>query len=280
MLKCCGTDVNHRTKASEQEEIIVSNQPSRSGARSARAPADLVSFTKDLKEFARQCGADLVGIADLARLEGIQTEPKDLLDGYSRAVSIAVKLSDGIVDAIIDRPTPLYQQNYAKINALLDDMALRVMQFLQDAGAKAVPIPASQLLDKTNWLSYLSHKAVAIAAGTGWQGKSLLLVNRAFGPRVRLVTILTDLLLEPDAPVKNLCAKCSACAEACPVGAIKNVNTALHYEDRDEALYFDRCLARVTENQTDLPFIEAPICGVCIRACPFGQRKKSGKQNR
>jgi len=260
--------------------MIVSNELSRSGEFSAHTPEDLLSFTNDLKQFARLYGADLVGIADLARLDGIQTEPKDLLEGYSRAVSIAVQLSDGIVDAIVDTPTPLYQQNYGKVNALLDDIALRVMQYLQNAGAKAAPIPASQLLDKARWFSYISHKAVAVAAGIGWQGKSLLLVNRGYGPRVRLVTVLTDIPLVPDVPVKNLCAKCSACAEACPVGAIKNVNTTLHYEDRDEALYFDRCLARVIENQKDLPFIEAPICGVCIRACPFGRRKKARVRTR
>lgn len=255
--------------------MTLSSEPSRSGESSAETPEDVVSFTNDLKRFASQCGADLVGIADAARLEGIQTEPPDLLEGYPRAISIAVHLSDGIVDAIVDRPTPLYQQNYSKVNALLDDIALRVMQYLQNAGATAVPIPASQVLDEVRWSSYISHKAVAVAAGIGWQGKSLLLVNRAYGPRVRLATVLTDMPLVPDQPVKNLCAKCRACAEACPVGAIKNVNTTLHYEDRDEAIHFDRCLARVAENHTNLPFIEAHICGVCIRACPFGRRKKT-----
>ena len=29
-----------------------------------------------LKEFARQCGADVVGIADLTLLKGIETEPR------------------------------------------------------------------------------------------------------------------------------------------------------------------------------------------------------------
>ncbi len=256
----------------------MSNEPSGSGERLVHVSEDLGTFTKNLKRFAQGCGADLVGIADLARLEGIQTEPEDLLKGYVRAVSIAVRLSDGIVDAITDRPTPLYQQNYVKVNMLLDDVALRVTQFLQNSGGRAVPIPASQLLDKTRWTSYLSHKAVAVAAGIGWQGKSLLLVSRGYGPRVRLVTVLTDIALEADMPVKNLCAECSDCAEACPAGAIKNVNTTLHYEDREEALHFDRCLARVTDNQTNLPFIEAPICGVCIRACPFGRRKKTGER--
>ncbi len=240
---------------------------------SSEAVANRGAFPADvLKDFARSLGADLVGIADLKRLKGIRTYPPDLLDKYTRAVSIAVRLSDGVIDAIVDRPTPLYQQHYTKVNALLDDIAVRVSQHLQSLGAVAVPIPASQLLDKEEWHSYISHKAVSIAAGIGWQGKSLLLVNRMYGPRVRLATVLTDLDLDPDSPVKNLCARCSACADACPARAIKNVNTTLHYRDRDEALHFERCVVRVTEN-CNLPFIEAPICGVCIRACPFGQKK-------
>jgi epoxyqueuosine reductase QueG len=230
-----------------------------------------------LKNFARQCGADVVGIADLARLKGIHTIPADLLEGYVRAVSIAVRLADGVIDPIVDRPTAIYQQHYLKVNALLDDIAIRVTQFLQDAGGRALPIPASQVLNKDEWYSYISHKAVAVAAGVGWQGKSLLVVHPKFGPRIRLVTVLTDLPLEADQPLKNLCGRCSSCADACPVEAIKNVNTSSHYEDRNQALHFDACANRVTENATSVPFVESPICGVCIRACPRGSRKKSRK---
>lgn len=230
--------------------------------------------SKDLKLFARRCGADLVGIADVALLEGIETEPADLLVGFPRAVSLAVRLSDGVIDPIVDKPTPIYQQHYDRVNALMDNIALRVSQRLQDAGGKALPIPASQLLNKDRWTSYISHKAVAVAAGLGWQGKSLLLVNSEYGPRVRLVTVLTDLLLEPDSPVRNRCGSCSSCADACPVNAIKNVSTKRHYADRNDALHFDRCAIHVSTVNTSLPFIERPLCGVCIRACPWGQRKR------
>jgi len=233
--------------------------------------------TAELKEFTRSCGADMVGVADLALLEGIQTEPADLLSGFTRAISIGVRLADGVMDQIVDRPTPIYQQHYFKVNALLDDVALRVAQWLQTAGGRALPIPASQLLNKAEWTSYISHKAVALASGLGWQGKSLLLVNRDCGPRVRLATVLTDLPLEPDKPVKNLCARCSECADACPAQAIKNVNTKYHYADRDEALEFDKCVARVTENASTIPFVEHPLCGVCIKVCPFG--KPGGLKN-
>ncbi len=94
-----------------------------------------------LKKFARTCGADVVGVADLALLEGLETEPQHLLLGYERAVSIAVRLADGIIDPIVDSPTPLYQQHYLKVNALLDDVAVRVSQFLQRAGAKLSRFP-------------------------------------------------------------------------------------------------------------------------------------------
>lgn len=232
----------------------------------------------ELKNFARDCGADLVGVADMAHLKGIQTEPEDLLEGYSRAVSMAIALSNGVIDPIVDVPTPIYQQHYLKVNLLLDDIALRVSGRIQEMGGKALPIPASQLLDLENWTSYLSHKAVAIAAGLGWQGKSLLLVTSDYGPRVRLVTVLTDLPLDPDEPIKNLCAKCTECADACPVSAIKNVNTDRHYSTRDEALDFQKCVERVYDKNRQLPFIDSPICGVCIRACPQGKKRRQNKK--
>lgn len=226
-----------------------------------------------VKDFARECGADVVGVADLAFLEGIQTEPPDLLEGYRRAISLGVRLAEGVLDPIKDRPTPLYQQHYLKANILLDTIAFKVSQYIQARGNKTLPIPASQVLDKENWTSYISHKAVAVAAGIGWQGKSLLVVSPDFGPRIRLVTILTDAALKPDRPLKNKCGRCAFCSEACPVGAIKNVNTISHYSSREEALDFDRCLSRVLENSSR-PFIESPICGVCIRVCPWGKTRR------
>jgi len=229
--------------------------------------------SRHLKDFAHQCGADVVGVADLDHLQGLPTNPADLLHGYSRAVSVAIRLADGVIDAIEGRPTPLYQQHYLKVNALLDDIALQICRYLQERGAKALPIPASQVLNKEDWTSYLSHKAVAVAAGVGWQGKSLLVVNADFGPRIRLVTILTDAPIKTDSPIKNRCGRCSYCSEACPVGAIKNVNTSSHYADREEALHFQRCLERVLEN-SQRAFIESPICGVCVKACPWGRTRK------
>ena len=229
--------------------------------------------SEQLKEVATLLGADIVRVADLALLKGIETHPANLLEGHQTAISLAVRLADAIVDSVVDCPTPLYHQHQLKVNAVLDDIAVRVANYIQNAGGKAVPIPASHILDRTRWHSYISHKAVAIAAGVGWQGKSLVVVNREWGPRIRLATILTDFRLEPDEPVANLCGACSSCAEACPGQAIKNVNTTRHYSDRDEALFLDRCAAKVAGEFTEIPGIEGPTCGVCIRVCPWGRKR-------
>ncbi|WP_207261349.1 hypothetical protein [Desulfovibrio sp. Huiquan2017] len=62
---------------------------------------------------------------------------------------------------------------------------------------------ASPILAKANNRSFLPYKAVA--AGIGWQGKSLLTVGPEYGPRIRLVTVLTGEELTPDTPARNRC---------------------------------------------------------------------------
>ena len=57
---------------------------------------DNATFTRTLQEH----GADLVGVADLALLQGLVTLPDDLLRGFTRAVSLAVKISDSVIDAV------------------------------------------------------------------------------------------------------------------------------------------------------------------------------------
>ncbi|MEW5772619.1 MAG: 4Fe-4S double cluster binding domain-containing protein [Thermodesulfobacteriota bacterium] len=236
-------------------------------ARTKERPAT----AQAVKQAARRFGASLARVADLGLLAGIETEPSNLLAGFTRAVSVAVRLSDAVIETVQDRPTPLYAQHYLRVNALLDEIGVRLANWLEERGARALPLPASQALDRERMTSFLSHKAVAVAAGIGWQGKSLLTVSPQHGPRIRLATILTDADLKPDSRLKNRCGACTACADACPAQAIKGVNTDWHYADRDEALHFERCKAKVTDEFAPLPHVGRPICGVCIRVCPWGQ---------
>jgi epoxyqueuosine reductase QueG len=228
--------------------------------------------THKFKEVVKGFGADLVGVADVTTLSGINTLPEDLLSPYTRAVSIAVQLPIAVFAMIHDRPTRMYAAVYQTANRLLDDIAFKTARHLQQKGFLSLPIPASQVLDKNKWFGAISHKAVGIAAGLGWQGKNLLLITPSCGSRVRLVSVLTTADLVADQQLKNRCGKCNACRDACPVEAIKGVNTVNHYASRNEALYFDRCLEKLTGEFAGLSGIEAPICGICIKVCPFGSK--------
>ena len=107
----------------------------------------------------------------------------------------------------------------------------------------------------------------------GWQGKSLLLVNPRYGPRIRLVTVLTNALLKIDGPIRNRCGKCMLCRDACPVGAIKGVGTKKHYRNRSEAIYLGRCVEKLAGEFSKLSHVGAPICGICVKVCPVGRNK-------
>jgi len=235
------------------------------------------NYTEKLKKKIRGFGADLVGIADAEPLKELKVNPPDLLTPFSRAVSIALQLPAAVFEQISDRPTPIYKSIYQTANLILDQIAYKTAIALQNDGFCSLPIPASQVLDKENWHAAISHKAVARMAGLGWQGKNLLLITPQYGSMVRLVTVLTNATLNLDGPVKNRCGDCAACQNACPAQAIKGVNTETHYKNRNEAIYFSRCVEKTVGEFAKIPEVGAPICGICIKACPFGKKFQDKK---
>ncbi|MBI5076082.1 MAG: epoxyqueuosine reductase [Nitrospirae bacterium] len=233
-----------------------------------------MTLTEQLKKFSITAGADLVGIADLEEFKkGWRVIPDDLLLPYSAGISVAAHLDEEILSDITDGPTIAYAQHYREINAKLDGITAALVAWIKEQGFSVTAVPASCITDEGNLLGNISHKAVARMAGIGWQGKSLLIVSPEYGPRIRLATVLTDMPLVTDRPLKNRCGKCTECSKACPASAIRNVLANDRYESRDEALHFSRCVEKTLEFSTR-PGIGARICGVCVKACPFGKRKR------
>jgi epoxyqueuosine reductase QueG len=232
--------------------------------------------SSDIKSYCRVSGADLVGIADLEPFRRTGSGSPELLSPYTAAVSLAVRLDNEVIERIADGPTPEYAEHYRTVNAALDRIASGLVEWIAVRGHLAQAIPASSIVDEVNLLGTLSHKAVAKMAGIGWQGKSLLIISPDFGPRIRLATVLTDMPLAADHPLKQRCGTCGECAGACPASAIRNVRSE-RYESREAALYFDRCADKTREFKA-LPGIGARICGVCVKVCPFGREKKKPRK--
>jgi epoxyqueuosine reductase len=109
----------------------------------------------------------------------------------------------------------------------------------------------------------------AAQAGTGWHGKSTMLVDERLGTWFFLAEVLTTLDLPADEPVPDRCGTCERCIKACPTGAI----TAPHRLDAR------RCISYLTiELKESIPLDLRPLigdrifgCDDCLDACPWNR---------
>jgi epoxyqueuosine reductase QueG len=211
----------------------------------------------DIKDFARELGFDLAGIADVTALRGDFLLEPGSRERFPLAVSLGKGLSDAVLDDIRDHPTSIYFHHYRQMNFFLDRGALLVADRIQKSGFRSLAVAASQIVDWDKQRAHLSHKHVGRAAGLGWFGRNNLLVNPELGSRFRLVTVLTDMPLEPDRPLDRDCGPCQACAAACPARAIKDTREAFDHLACYETLKDFRKKGYTTQF----------ICGICVRDC-------------
>jgi len=219
---------------------------------------DIQELARNLKRTAFDLGAKAFGVADLDKLKKKEPRLLDLVGAdFSRAVVFGMRLQDAALAGIIDRPTPIDLHNYRQLNYQLDRAALLIADKIQDAGFRALAVPASQIIKKEPPSGHISHKLLGWASGIGFLGRCTLLVHPRYGARMRYVSVLTDAPLEPDTPYVGGCATCRACIDVCPAGAVK---------EKREDFDLDACYRKLTEF-TKIPYIGQHICGVCVKAC-------------
>jgi len=211
----------------------------------------------NLKKFCLQQGADLFGIADISKTKEDFKISENVLKNLDKAICLGIRLSQAILAEITTAPTRIYFHHYRTINALLDQLAIKTCNYVQNRGYRALPIPASQIMDWQNQKAHLSHKKLGVSCGLGWIGRNNLLVNKKLGSQFRLVSILTDMPLKIDKPTKQDCGTCRLCIAVCPAGAIKE-----NPQDFDHI----KCFEKLKEFQRQ-HLVEQYICGVCVKAC-------------
>ena len=192
-----------------------------------------------------------------------------LLIKYPYAITYGVRLSDAIIDEIEYKPTFTYFSHYRSVNALIDQIGLRIMSFLQNNSYNAYTIAASQSVPDAPepYSGVFPHKTGAVASGQGWIGKNGLFIHNDFGPRVRLGTVLTDLKLPCENKIlESKCFSCNKCVEACPAMAL--TGKAWHIGvKREEIVDARACSEYMNKNFKHIG--RGSVCGICIKVCPF-----------
>ena len=116
----------------------------------------------------------------------------------------------------------------------------------------------------------MNDRAAAARAGIGWFGKNTNILTRTHGSWVFLAQVITDIPLEPDAPLKKTCGECVLCIDACPTGAI----VAPYVIDNK------RCISYLTiELRGAIPRELRPLvgdwvfgCDICQDVCPVNRK--------
>ncbi|MFH1281811.1 MAG: hypothetical protein ABIH91_03750 [Candidatus Omnitrophota bacterium] len=210
-----------------------------------------------LKKFCQKEGADLFGVADISAIKDEFKLSAKVLQNLDRAICLGVMLSGAVLSEIDIVPTKLYFHHYKIVNSFLDHIALRLCNIIQKKGFWALAIPATQIIDWEKNIGHLSHRRLGFLAGLGWIGRNNLLVNDKLGSQFRLVSILTNLPLKIDKPLKKTCHECMLCVSMCPCAAIKESPA-----DFDHVKCFEKLKSFQAQRQ-----VEQFVCGICASAC-------------
>jgi epoxyqueuosine reductase QueG len=212
-------------------------------------------------------GAEFVGFAPVSRWReaGVKPgyRPEDILPGAQTVVVFGVPMILPIIDST---PSINYQEMYDTSNRLLDEIAFRLANWLNARGFASLNLPrdgyASLEALLKNPDGCFSHVLAGRFSGLGTIGLSHNLLVPAYGPRVRLNSVITALKLPGDKLLdKELCSRCNICARACPAQAIKPRKDGV-IGDLDR----DACTRHhiVLRDEGHWP------CGVCCKVCLVG----------
>ena len=178
-----------------------------------------------IKDNARALGADLVGIADGARID---TAHITALDG-GRVIVLGKRLNGGVARIRRwDDRHKYYNDELALTH--LEETSLELVYWLEEAGYPALIVPPTHVDPsaydddpKAHLEPMLSLPHAAVEAGLGTLGLNLQLLTPEFGPRVVLTAVLCSVPVECDRPMTEaLCLgpSCGRCLKTCPGDAV------------------------------------------------------------
>jgi len=226
--------------------------------------------TTRIKGYAKNIGADLVGIAKInplwiyshrgeIHLENWEDWGREIPADHKYAVVVAEEMSVDMIGSAPHTPSLMESmKNYAKGAYISTQLAA----FIANLGYEAT---ANHLRHYTAILPPL-----AVDAGLGEVGRLGYLMTKEFGPRVRLSAVTTNLPLIPDKPVdigvEDFCKFCKKCATCCPSQSIpddhepKKFNGTLKWKLNDET-----CFGYWAKAGTD--------CCICMKVCPWSHAR-------
>ena len=227
---------------------------------------DPAAMSARVKEVAKIYGADLVGITKIDQrwvysdwFERVTQTSDKLVVNYKYAIVIAIEMKGALIN---HSPGAESSAEVALAYSRMAELSSSLAAYIRALGYPAIPCGN----DTTQSIP------LAIDAGLGELGRNGLMLTPEYGSRVRLCKVLTDLPLAPDKPIdfglQKFCETCHACAQACPIGAVRDGDRTTEITSISNRVGLNRWPVNVEDcyifwrmNRSD--------CANCIAACPW-----------
>ena len=216
-----------------------------------REVEDPAAMTAEILALARELGAGLAGVAELA--------PDALFEGRDPGLTGAVMLAFPMRRGEMRfAPQPRAAVEVMRTYRAAAKVAIRLAGRIRAMGWPARAYGNPNCTD-------ILMIPLAIRAGIGELGKHGSMICREYGSNFRLAAVLTDLPLVPSRPVDvgvdDLCAVCRRCVDDCPPRAIYEEKQLVRGK-RKWYVDFDRCVPY---------FVKTTGCAICIEVCPWSE---------
>lgn len=192
--------------------------------------------SKEVKEYAKKCGADLIGIASIERFKDVpaQHNPSSIFPEAKSIIVIGRRITRGTLRGVEEGTQFDLYSLYGDVwlqDRFLAMTTFKIAEFLEDNRYEAVPLPnlppqvppmgIAVRPDQPSPNVMVDFDDAAMRAGLGEIGYCGILLTPEFGPRQRFQIILTDAKLEPNPLLKQkICDRCMECIKNCPLDAI------------------------------------------------------------
>lgn len=202
----------------------------------------------------------------LARHRQAKTDPRLLLDGAESVIAVALNYAQ---PSQVNRGQPRIARyalgrDYHKVLRTKLKRLAGWISSRHPGSTSRICVDSAPVLERE----------FANRAGLGWFGKNTCLIDSRRGSWFFIGILLTTAEFEPDEPSAGSCGACKKCIEACPTGAIVQVDARWQVDAR-------RCISYLTiEKRSDFSDWETRAignwtfgCDICQEVCPFNAER-------
>lgn len=256
------------------------------GVRGSRTQGGPMVTKKEISEFAKSIGIDLIRFTDEQLLSGIEERfnrrkknnriselgsndlsdkinPKKMLENCKSIITIGVPYN-------LTRYNLLKGYGHMSSGGIGKDYHKVLWSYLE-AISEYIKKHTEEVIEYKICVDTcpLSDREIAYQSGMGYYGKNNFIINEEYGSAINIGYILINQdFKKNNIKINDQCGTCEICIKACPGQAIGSNTFKLNH-----------CISQLTQRKSELSYSERELigkniygCDICQRVCPKNKK--------